>query len=148
VALARWRCQELLRHSDHGVLGTVHRSRGVDAVPVCFAVDGMRVAVPVDLVKPKSSPVLQRERNLDEDPRAVLLCDHWDPTDWSRLWWVRASMTRITAGPEDRRELGSLLGRKYPQYEHQPFADLMVFRITELSGWSGGTVGGDGAEPA
>ena len=51
-----------------------------------------------------SSPSLRRscsgQRNLDDDPRAALLCDHWDPVDWSRLWWVRASMT------EDRRRAG------------------------------------------
>ena len=146
MELARSRCEELLGLADHGVLGTRHPARGVDAVPVCFAVDGTVVGVPIDLVKPKSSPVLQRQRNLDDDPRAVLLCDHWDPADWSRLWWVRASMTLMATGPEHRRGLGSLLARKYPRYEQQPFADLLVFRITGLSGWSGQT-GRHGAEP-
>ncbi len=134
--MARTRCEDLLRVSDHGVLATVHPHRAVDAVPVCFVVAGTHVVIPSDLVKPKSSPVLQRERNLDADPRAVLLCDHWDPVDWSRLWWVRASMTRIAPDTDRRRDLGSLLSLKYRQYEHQPFADLMVFVITELSGWS------------
>jgi hypothetical protein len=119
------------------VLATRHESRGVDAVPVCFVVDGGRVAVPVDLVKPKASSLLQRVRNLDADPRAVLLCDHWDPADWSRLWWVRASLVRIAVEPDDRRGLGSLLGLKYRQYEDQPFADLLVFEVTGLAGWSG-----------
>jgi hypothetical protein len=94
------------------------------------------VVVPTDLVKPKSASVLQRQRNLDADPRAVLLCDHWDPLDWSRLWWVRASVTRIDPDAERRRELGARLAAKYRQYERQPFADLMVFAITGLSGWS------------
>ena len=136
MKLALSRCQDLLRSSDHAVLATLHQGRGVDAVPVCFVVDGMQVAVPTDLIKPKSSTVLQRQRNLDADPRAVLLCDHWDPLDWSRLWWVRTSVTRIVTDAERRRELGSLLAAKYRQYRHQPFADLLVFTITELSGWS------------
>ena len=145
MRLSRSRCGELLRSSDHGVLATVHARRGVDAVPVCFVFDGTRVAVPVDLVKPKSAEVLQRQRNLDDDPRATLLCEHWDPADWSRLWWVRASVTRIVPDEDERRELGSLLARKYRQYEDQPFADLMVFGITGLSGWSGGDDGTGGS---
>jgi hypothetical protein len=136
LKLARSRCRGLLRASDHAVLATVHEGRGVDAVPVCFVVDGRQVAVPTDLIKPKSSTLLQRQRNLDADPRAVVLCDHWDPLDWSRLWWVRASVTRVVPDPERRGELGSLLATKYRQYRDQPFADLMVFTITELSGWS------------
>src|SRR4029453_5613504 len=77
---------------DHGVLCTVHAERGVDAVPVVYAIDGDYLGVPVDRVKPKASTRLQRERNLEADPRATLLVDHWDPGDWSRLWWVRAEL--------------------------------------------------------
>jgi PPOX class probable F420-dependent enzyme len=135
VRLSRSRCEELLQVSERAVLATRHEDRGVDAVPVCFVVDGTRVAVPVDLIKPKSSPLLQRNRNLDHDPRAALLCDHWDD-DWSRLWWVRASVTRIAAVAGERAELESQLALKYRQYRHRPFADLTVFEITELTGWS------------
>lgn len=137
MRLPRARCEDLLAASDHGVIATRHPDRGADAVPVCFAVDGTDVVVPIDQVKPKSSPTLQRQRNLDADPRAVLLCEHWDPDDWSRLWWVRASMTRVDPDPVRRQVLESLLASKYPQYEHAPFADLIVFAITGLAGWSG-----------
>jgi PPOX class probable F420-dependent enzyme len=131
------RCEDLLRRSERATLGTVHAERGVDAVPVCFAVEGPMVAVPVDTVKPKSSVRLQRVQNLDADPRAVLLCDHWDAADWSRLWWVRASLERVEAEPPVRDHLESLLGGKYPQYRRRPFADLMTFRVVGLTGWSG-----------
>ena len=78
---------------DHGVLCTVHAERGVDAVPVVYVVDDDGcVGVPIDRVKPKASPRLQRERNLSADPRAALLVEHWDRGDWSRLWWVRAEL--------------------------------------------------------
>ena len=137
MRLTRSRCEELLRGSERGVLATRHPDRGVDAVPVCFVVDGLRVAVPVDLVKPKSSAVLQRNRNLDDDPRGVLLCDHWDNDDWSRLWWVRASVIRIAADEDQRRGLGSMLALKYRQYEHRPWTDLTVFEVAGLTGWSG-----------
>jgi hypothetical protein len=137
MRLTRSRCEELLVASDHGFLATRHPDRGADAVPVCFAVDGIHLVVPVDLVKPKSGNTLQRQENLDVDPRAALLCEHWDPHDWSQLWWVRASVIRTDAGEASRRDLGALLASKYPQYEDRPFADLIVFAITGLSGWSG-----------
>ena len=70
---------------DHGILCTVHAERGVDAVPVAYAVDDDGyVGVPIDLVKPKASLRLQRERNLEADPRATLLVEHWDRDDWYR----------------------------------------------------------------
>jgi hypothetical protein len=126
----------LLEGSEHGTLATIHAERGVDAVPACFVVDGTDLAIPVDLVKPKSSVQLTRAGNLDADPRAVLLCDHWDRDDWSVLWWVRAWLERRTVEAEARAHLGALLEAKYAQYAAQPFADLLVFRITGVSGWS------------
>jgi hypothetical protein len=139
VKLDRQRCDRLLYHSERGVLGTVHAERGVDAVPVCFSVDGTMLAVPVDTVKPKAPVELQRSRNLEADGRAVLLCDHWDRADWSRLWWVRASLERVVTGVEDRARLELLLAEKYPQYREHPFSDVLTFRITGLTGWSGGS---------
>ena len=122
----------------HGVLCTLHPQRGVDAVPCVYAADaGGRVGVPVDTVKPKSSTRLRRERNLEADPRATLLVEHWDPDDWSRLWWVRAGLrwepdpsADVVAG------LAALLARTVPQYADQPFQRVLVLRVTDLTGWS------------
>jgi hypothetical protein len=123
----------------------VHAQRGVDAVPVAYAVDGDGyVGVPIDLVKPKASTRLQRERNLEADPRATLLVEHWDADDWSRLWWVRVELR--TTGDADRGEAGAAeraavlaaqLAERYPQYRDQPFARVLVLRIVGLTGWSG-----------
>jgi hypothetical protein len=143
MRLDRDRCEDYLIHAGHGVLGTVHAERGVDAVPVCFAVVGHSVGVPVDSVKPKTSPGLQRTRNLDGDARAVLLCDHWDPVDWTRLWWVRAFLERVVVDGVRRDQLELRLSEKYPQYRDRPFADLLTFRITDLVGWSGEPTSGD-----
>jgi PPOX class probable F420-dependent enzyme len=124
-----------LKAADHAILCTTHEVRGVDAVPVCFSVAGDLVAVPVDTVKPKRSAPLQRLRNLERDPRATLLCEQWDRDDWSRLWWVRASMTRTTV-EAGREELTGLLTAKHPQYENAPFVQLLIFRINDITGWS------------
>ena len=44
---------------------------GVDLVPVVFVVDGQRLVVPIDRVKPKSGRRLQRLVNLDADARCT-----------------------------------------------------------------------------
>ena len=122
---------------DHAILCTVHAERGVDAVPVAYAVspDGY-VAVPIDRIKPKESVRLQRERNLEADPRATLLAEQWDSGDWSRLWWVRAQV-RWEAGAGDRATaLAAALAGRYPQYQDQPFERVLVFRIVGVTGWA------------
>jgi PPOX class probable F420-dependent enzyme len=123
---------------DHGVLCTVHPERGVDAVPVAYAVDDDGyVGVPVDRVKPKSSSRLQRERNLEADPRAALLVEHWDRGDWSRLWWVRAELRWLDdAGAARTADLAVRLARAYPQYRDQPFTRVLVLRVVGVSGWA------------
>jgi Pyridoxamine 5'-phosphate oxidase len=122
--------------ADHGVLATLHPTRGVDTVPVAFVIDGDLVAIPIDEVKPKASADLQRSRNLDADPRASLLCEHWDPVDWSRLWWVRISLRRVDEPAAILAGLETGLRRRYSQYESAPFAAILTFRIVDLTGWS------------
>ena len=122
---------------DHGVLSTVHPERGVDAVPVVYAVgDRDLLGIPVDRVKPKAEGKLQRERNLEADPRAALLVEHWDADDWSRLWWVRAEL-RWEPAPlaEDLESLSTALADRYPQYQERPFDRLIVLRVATVSGW-------------
>ncbi len=120
--------------ADHGVLSTVHADRGVDAVPAVYAVDGEWLGIPVDRVKAKSSTRLQRARNLETDPRAVLLVEQWDREDWSRLWWVRAQLRWAPdAGVGER--LGDLLAERFTQYRERPFSDVLVLRVVDVTGW-------------
>lgn len=122
---------------DHGVLCTVHPERGVDSVPVVYAVDveGF-VGVPIDTVKPKTSFRLQRERNLEEDPRATLLIERWDRDDWSKLWWVRAELLWQPDADARTESLAALLANRYAQYRDRPFAQVLVLRIVGLTGWA------------
>jgi len=142
MRLAEDEARARLAAHDHGVLCTVHAERGVDAVPVAYAVDDDYVGVPVDRVKPKSSLRLQRERNLEADPRATLLVDHWDRDDWSRLWWVRAEL-RFQDG-EREAALADRLAERYPQYRDRPFARVLVLRIVGVTGWAAEGGGTDG----
>jgi hypothetical protein len=122
---------------DHGILCTVHAERGVDAVPVAYAVDeDGYVGVPVDRVKPKASTRLQRERNLEVDPRATLLVEHWDRDEWSQLWWVRAELRWQVDAADRTAVLAVRLAERYPQYRDQPFVRVLVLRIVGVVGWA------------
>ena len=127
-----------LSSNIHGVLCTLHPERGPDPQPVVYAVsnDGY-VGVPIDSVKPKSSNRLRREDNLDYDARAALLVEHWDPIDWSRLWWVRAHLHHVADPPASvLEELTDGLSRCVPQYANKPFHRVVVCRIDTISGWA------------
>jgi hypothetical protein len=123
----------------HGVLCTIHPERGPDPVPVVYAVnqDGF-VGVPVDRVKAKRSARLQREINLEADPRCSLLIEHWETDDWSQLWWVRAELRHVPEPPKSLTDdLGARLERAVRQYAGQPFHRILVLRVLAISGWSG-----------
>jgi hypothetical protein len=123
---------------DHGILCTLNAERGVDAVPVVYTVGGSGlVGIPVDRVKPKASYRLQRERNLEADPRATLLVEHWDPSDWSRLWWVRAELRwQPDAELTQTAALAARLAARHPQYRDQPFERVVVLHVTNVTGWA------------
>jgi PPOX class probable F420-dependent enzyme len=122
--------------ADHGILGTLRDGEGPDLVPVCFAIEGNHLAIPVDRVKPKASPDLQRIRNLMADNRATLLVEQWDADDWDRLWWVRL---RLEAASFDGRLVGQLAERlreRYVRYRTASFERLLTFNVIEVTGWA------------
>jgi len=131
-------CWERLRAARHGVLGTAHATRGVDAVPVVFVFDDDRdaIVIPIDTVKPKAGGRLQRLRNLDGDDRAVLLVEHYDD-DWSQLWWVRVHGRAAEADPTP----GQLqhLAAAFPAYAApESVASVIVLAPTHVTGWAAG----------
>lgn len=138
VKLSPEQARERLAAHVHGVMCTVHPQRGPDAVPAVYAVsDDDHVGVPIDRIKPKASTRLQREDNLQADPRSALLVEHWDPEDWSRLWWVRADLEHVEDPPASLTDdLSSRLARTVPQYADQPFHRVVVCRIVAVTGWA------------
>jgi len=127
--------------ADHGVLATLRADgRGIDLVPAVFAIEGDHLAIPIDRVKPKREGGLQRVRNLDANPEATFLVERWARDDWSRLWWVRLRLRRVTLDAGKQERLGARLRARYPQYAtatpEASFDGLLTFEIGEVSGWS------------
>ena len=130
MRLSEEECWTRLGESDHGVLATVHERRGVDAVPVVFALSGRDVVIPIDTVKAKRTTDLQRARNVASDPRCVLLVDHY-AADWSTLWWVRVHglAARSTDIPDTLQ--------RFPAYRTPGAVDsVLVLSPTEVTGWT------------
>ena len=123
--------------ADHCVLATLNRNHGAILVPACFAIDGDRLAIPIDSVKPKGSTALGRIRNLEHDPRATLLVEHWDPDEWARLWWVQLLLVRTMDEPTEKlAALERGLRDRYAQYRTTTFIDILTFRIEKIGGWA------------
>ena len=138
MRLSSEQARSRLAANVHGVLATLHPERGPDPQPVVYAVsDDGHVGVPIDRVKPKASSRLQREDNLEADPRGSLLIEHWDTEDWSRLWWVRADLEHVD-GPSAELvdDLANRLAGTVPQYADKPFHRVLVCRIVSVTGWS------------
>lgn len=95
---------------------------GPALVPICFVVMGQTLYHVLD-AKPKrvDQASLRRVRNLERDPRAAVIVDHYEEA-WDRLWFVALEGTArlLREGAEHARAL-SALKRKYPQYRRMPF---------------------------
>jgi len=87
--------------------------------------------------KPKASTDLKRLRNIAENPRVSILCDHYED-DWTQLWWVRADGTATVEHDGATWQAGvDQLVAKYPQYRDQPpRGPMIVVRITHWAGWA------------
>jgi PPOX class probable F420-dependent enzyme len=135
MTLDEAQCWSRLRATRHGVLATLHPDRGVDAVPVVFAVLDGRIVVPVDTVKTKVTTRLRRLANLDYDDRCVLLIEQYDD-DWSRLWWVRVHARAVSAAEVPAPVL-TVMAALFPTYRAPgSIVGAITLNPTEVTGWS------------
>ncbi len=105
-------------------------------VPVTFAVVDDAVTFAVDH-KPKSTMDLRRVRNIRATGTVSLLVDHYDDTDWTRLWWVRADgVGQVVTDHRERGVLLDALCAKYPQYQDRRPAGAVLRLAVVWTGWS------------
>jgi PPOX class probable F420-dependent enzyme len=103
-------------------------------VPIVFVLAGETVYHGVD-AKPKRHPALRRLANLDANPHAAVLVDHYED-DWTALWWVRAEGTARDVDPTGREGHDALaaLAARYPRFELR--GRLLAVDVTRWSSWS------------
>jgi PPOX class probable F420-dependent enzyme len=119
-----------------GRLGTLTGEGRPHLVPCCFVLEGERVYSAVDEVKPKATAALKRLANVQSNPVASLLVDHYEE-DWSRLWWVRVDGHASVVGDErERGRASSFLATKYEQYrEALPSGPVIAIDIETWRSW-------------
>ena len=126
------RASAVVARAERGVLGTLDYEGRPHLVPVCWiSLEGL-FYVPVDH-KPKSSARQQRVKNVEHNPEASLLLDHYE-ADWTRLGWV---MVRGRARIEPVAEASVHFVTRYPQYaDHPPKDEAIVLEPRRLLWWT------------
>ena len=121
-------------------LATVGARGGPHIVPIVFAYDGERLFTPIDAKPKRVSPeALQRVRDIQANPHAAVLFDHYDE-DWKQLAWVqlRGKAAYIETGT--LQEAGArLLSARYLQYTPTSLAEcpMVVITIERVLSWQG-----------
>lgn len=107
-------------------------------VPVVFAVAAEAPDVVYTAVdaKPKTTRRLRRLANIEANPHASLLVDHY-ADDWTQLWWVRADgAATIHTGGAAMETAHRLLRAKYPQYQSVPLdGPVIAIAVRRWSSW-------------
>ena len=131
--------QSFLQQARVGRLATTSAAGEPPVVPVCFVFDGSCLYSAIDAKPKRVEPRrLRRLLNLQENPRACLVVDHYEE-EWARLRYVLVSgKAEILEMSPDRERALALLREKYPQYRTMPgFGQAPVIRLTpeKLTAW-------------
>ena len=119
-------------------LATVDANGQPAVIPIVYAFDGAALFTPLD-AKPKrvAADQLQRVRNINANPSVAVIIDSYSE-DWRRLAWVHIrGLARIITSGDGYTDGITLLGAKYPQYEHMPLAGrpLIMIEPTAMRSW-------------
>ncbi|MEX0789469.1 MAG: TIGR03668 family PPOX class F420-dependent oxidoreductase [Actinomycetota bacterium] len=125
-------------------LATVRPDGTPHVVPITFVLDGDLIFSAVDH-KPKKTADLQRLKNLEANPVASVIVDHYDD-DWSFLWWARAdgSARVVQRGPVHERAVDRLVEKYAPYRTYRPTGAVLVVAIDRWSSWSANPAPGAG----
>lgn len=129
--------REVLESEPVARLATIAADGRPHLVPVCFALLGETIVIAID-EKPKRPGIeLARLRNIQRDPRVILLADHYED-DWERLAWVRIDgLARVFARGDERPLALEALRARYRQYRAMSLESLPLIEITprKVVGW-------------
>lgn len=126
-------------------LATTGAEGQAHVVPCCFVLSGDVLYSAVD-AKPKSTARLQRIRNLEANPEASLVVDHYEE-DWTQLWWVRVDGTgRVVELGAEHDAAIELLTAKYAQYRNAPPPGPVI--AIDVHTWRAWSAAGDVDLPA
>ena len=133
-----------LKNSPVGRLATADATGAPHVIPVCYAFDDRFIYSVLDR-KPKNVSLtrLRRVRNIQANPRASLVVDHYED-DWHRLGYLLVSgRAELLVDGNERVEAVRLLREKYPQYRLMDVDENPVIKITpdRIVAW--GTVPGE-----
>jgi PPOX class probable F420-dependent enzyme len=91
--------------------------------------------------KRKQGKTLQRIKNIQANPRASVLIDHYD-SDWRQLWWLRMRVqaTVVSLLDDDlKQQLEERLRQKYPQYSQTDLfrepATALKLQVLDMKSW-------------
>lgn len=118
-----------------GHLVTVRPNGRPHVVPVTYALAGNSVVTMIDH-KPKTTDRLQRLINIENNPVATLMSDHYSE-NWTALWWVRVDgEASIHVGDQIWEESAAALRAKYGQYaENSPRGPALVISVDRVTSW-------------
>lgn len=128
-----------LAHQRVAHLATADAQGMPHVLPVCFILEGANVYITLD-EKPKRSRTkpLKRQRNIEENPQAALLVDHYDDADWSQLGWLLLrGLAEILHAGKEHQLAQNLLKERYFQYQTMDLVPLPVIalRVQKVSSW-------------
>ncbi len=120
-----------------GYLATVRPDGRPHVVVVTFALIDEFAVTAIDH-KPKSTRRLQRLANIEANPMASLLVDHYDDDDWEGLWWVRVDGDAAIHHEGPLREHAiEALTIKYAQYkERPPEGPVIAVALDGVTSWA------------
>jgi PPOX class probable F420-dependent enzyme len=126
-----------LREGRVARLGTVGPDGRPHLVPCVFVLETETIYTPIDH-KPKRTRRLQRLKNIEANPAATVLVDHYSE-EWDKCWWVSTQgRARILEGDDEFERARRLLMARYHQYtDPAQIHPIIAIDIDKWVGWQG-----------
>lgn len=131
----RTEAERRLERARTGHLATDNRQGIPHVVVVTFATLDGHIVTAIDN-KPKTTTRLKRLTNIESNPNASFLVDHYSE-DWNKLWWVRVDgSASIHRDGELFDNAITALVFRYPQYQvTPPYGPVIAVKMAKVTGW-------------